>query len=200
MLMVVDPIYPEPRKVKRAVDALRDDEIIAYPTDTTYVLGASLGSKKAIERLYMVKMMKRTQPLSLICPDLSDVARYAIVENQEYRLLKRLLPGPYTFILRATREVPRALQSRQKTVGLRVPDHAIAQALVRELGHPIVTTTAGPAGGDAYVEPREVEARFGGLAMVIDGGYSGIVPTTVVDLVEGRIVREGAGPVEGVLE
>jgi tRNA threonylcarbamoyl adenosine modification protein (Sua5/YciO/YrdC/YwlC family) len=197
VLIPINPTYPEPRKVKRAVDALRDDAIIAYPTDATYALGCALSSKHAIDRLYVVKGMKRTQPLSLICPDLSDIARYALVDNQAYRLLRRLLPGPYTFILPATREVPRALLSKQKTVGLRVPAHPVPIAIVRELGCPLVTTTAGdPNGGEPLVDPDDIDARFGGLAMVIDAGLGGVEPTTVIDLVESRVVREGAGPVD----
>lgn len=196
VLMEIHPTHPEPRKVKRAVEALRDDKLIAYPTDATYAIGASLLSKHAIDRLYVVKGMKRTQPLALICPDLSDIAKFAMVDNQAYRLLRRLLPGPYTFILPATREVPRALQSKQKTVGLRVPSHPVPIAIVRELGCPLVTTTAGPHGGEPLIDPDEIDARFGGLELVIDAGLGGVEPTTVIDLVENRVVREGAGAVD----
>jgi tRNA threonylcarbamoyl adenosine modification protein (Sua5/YciO/YrdC/YwlC family) len=198
MLMEVNHLHPEPRKIRRAVDELRNDGIIGYPTDTTYAIGCALTSRQAIERIYQVKLMKRSQPLALICPDLSDIARYAHVDNTNYRLLKRLLPGPYTFILPATREVPKALLSKQKTVGIRVPDAAIPHAIVRELGTPLVTTTAGRHGEDPYTDPREVDARFGGLALVIDGGWGGILPTTVVDLIEHKVVREGAGSIDAL--
>ncbi|MCC7535677.1 MAG: threonylcarbamoyl-AMP synthase, partial [Deltaproteobacteria bacterium] len=142
MRLEINPFHPEPRKIKRAADALRASGVIAYPTDTVYGLGCDIFEKKAVERLYVVKQMKPTQPLAFLCPDLGDIARFAIVDNPSYRLMRRLLPGPYCFILAATPEVPKILMMKRKTVGIRVPDHPVAQALLRELGHPIVSTTA----------------------------------------------------------
>lgn len=199
MLFPINAAHPEPRKVQRVVQVLNEGGVIAYPTDTTFGLGCDLMNKAAIERLYQIKGMSRDQALAFICPDLSDIAKYAVVENAVYRVLKRFLPGPYTFILQATREVPKIVQTKQKTVGIRVPDHPVAVAIVRELGRPLISSTAGRHGQDPLVDPWEIEQEFGGLELVIDGGDAGgTVPTTVVDLSHGdvRIVREGAGPID----
>jgi tRNA threonylcarbamoyl adenosine modification protein (Sua5/YciO/YrdC/YwlC family) len=198
MLLSVNPDHPEPRKIRRAVEALEAGEVIGYPTDTVYGLGCDLMSKKAIDRLYAIKRMDRSHPLAFICPDLSDIARYAIVENAHYRVLRHFLPGPYCFILLATREVPKLVQTKRKTVGIRIPNSPVIRAITRELGRPVISTTAQHDGGDAYVDPREIDDDFPGLGMVIDGGAGGMVPTTVVDLtrVPPELVREGAGSVE----
>ncbi len=199
MLLPVNPLHPEPHKIRRAVDALERGEVIAYPTDTVYGLGCDLMNKKAVDRLYQIKRMSPSQPLAFICPDLSDIARYAIVENTTYRLLRRLLPGPYCFILEATREVPRLIQSKRKTVGIRVPNHEVILAVVRELGRPVISTTANVDGDpEALIDPDEIDDRFPGLALVLDAGAGGRTPTTVVDLSKGvpEVVREGAGPVD----
>ncbi len=198
MLLSINPQYPEPRKVRRAVELLEAGEVIAYPTDTAYGLGCDLFSKKAIDKLCMLKRLASPQKLTFICPDLSDIARYAIVDNQQYRLLKRVLPGPYTFILEATREVPKLVQSKKKTVGIRVPNHEVVLAIVRELGRPVVTSTALLPGEDPMIDPHEIDDQFRGLAMVLDGGVGGLVPTTIVDLSTGdiEVVREGAGPID----
>lgn len=189
--------HPEPRKIQRAVQMLRDDAVIAYPTDTVYGLGCDIKSKKGIERVYRIKGMKPDQPLAFICPDLGDLARYAIVDDRKYRLMRRLTPGPYCFILEATREVPRILQMKRKTVGIRVPHDEVALALVRELGNPIVSTTASK-GGEPLQDPAELDAAFPGLDLVLDGGYGASVPSTVLDLTgpEIVIVREGVGPTD----
>jgi tRNA threonylcarbamoyl adenosine modification protein (Sua5/YciO/YrdC/YwlC family) len=198
MLLSVNPDHPEPRKIRRAVDALEAGEVIGYPTDTVYGLGCDLMSKKAIDRLYAIKRMDRSHPLAFICHDLSDIARYAVVENAHYRVLRHFLPGPYCFILLATREVPKLVQTKRKTVGIRIPNSPVIRAVTRELGRPVISTTAQHDGGDAYVDPREIDDDFPGLAMVIDGGGGGMVPTTVIDLtrIPPEIVREGAGSVE----
>ncbi len=195
MIVEIDPNHPEPRKIARAVAALQAGEVIAYPTDTVYALGADLHNRKAIERIYQIKQMKSDQPLAFICHDLSDIANYAIVENAQYRLLRRLLPGPYTFILDATREVPKMLLLKRKQVGIRVPGHPVVTALTAALGRPIISTTAGPHGADPFVDPHEIDDHFSGLALVLDAGAGGLIPTTVVDLTGGAItvVREGAG-------
>ncbi len=202
MLLAINPAHPEPRKIQRAVQILNGGGIIAYPTDTVYGLGCDIGNKQAIDRIYQLKGMPKDHPLAFICPDLSDIARYAVVENAVYRVLKRFLPGPYCFILLATREVPKMLLNKQKTVGIRVPNHPITIALVRELGRPLISTTAGRPGQDPLVDPWEIEQEFSGLDLVIDGGDAGgSVPTTVVDLSQGdvRIVRQGAGPTDELL-
>lgn len=199
MLLPINPDHPEPRKIKRAVEALERGAVIAYPTDTVYGLGCDLMNKGAIERLYQIKGMNRDKSLAFICPDLSDIARYAIVENAQYRVLKRFLPGPYCFILTATREVPKIVHlDKAKTVGIRVPNHPVTQALVRELGRPIISTTAAPPGEEPFFDPDEINARFRGLELVLDAGAGGVVPTTIVDLSEGdvKVVRQGAGPID----
>ena len=198
MLLAIHTDHPEPRKVRRAIEALEDGGIIAYPTDTVYGLGCDLTNKHAVERLYSVKRMDKSHPLAFVCPDLSDIARYAIVDNQVYRVLRRFLPGPYTFILPATRDVPKLVQMKRKTVGIRVPACELTRTLSRELGRPIISTTAARPGEDPLIDPHEIDAAFHGLAMVLDGGVGGVVPTTVIDLTQipPVIVREGAGAVD----
>jgi tRNA threonylcarbamoyl adenosine modification protein (Sua5/YciO/YrdC/YwlC family) len=202
MLLEISPDHPEPRKVRRAVDALLAGEVIGYPTDTVYGLGCDISSKKAIDRLYQIKPMDRSHPLAFICPDLSEIARYAAVDNQIYRVLRRFLPGPYCFILEATKEVPRILQTKRKTIGIRVPNHAVITAVVRELGRPVISTTAQRPGNDPHVDANEIDEDFKGLGLVIDSGGGGLVPTTVVDLTVSppEIIREGLGPVDDFVE
>ena len=196
------PDHPEPRKIRRAIDALEAGEIIAYPTDTVYGLGCDLFNKKAVDRLYQVKRMPTTHNLAFICPDLSEIARYADVENQNYRVLKRFLPGPYCFILEATREVPKIVHMKRKTVGIRVPDHAVILDLVRGLGRPIISTTAQLPGEEPFIDPTDIDRTFRGLSMVLDAGAGGMVPTTVIDLTTSppTIVREGAGPIDDFVQ
>jgi tRNA threonylcarbamoyl adenosine modification protein (Sua5/YciO/YrdC/YwlC family) len=197
MLIPIHPEHPEPRKIQRAVDALEAGQIISYPTDTVYGLGCDLMNHKAVERLYALKGMRRGQQLSFICPDLSDISRYAIVENPAYRILRHYLPGPYCFILTATREVPKLVLSKRKTVGIRVPRHEVTLALVRALGRPIISTTARVEGGEPFIDPDEIDEAFPSLAMVLDAGVGGTVPASVVDLTKAppEVLREGAGPV-----
>ena len=197
MLLEIMPDTPEPRKVRQAVELLEAGEVIAYPTDTVYGLGCDIMNRKAIDRLYAIKGMDKKHELAFICPDLSDIAKYAVVENAEYRVLRHYLPGPYCFILPATREVPKLLQSRRKTVGIRIPDHEVIRAIARELGRPIISTTAQRTGEDPHVDPHEIDEAFKGLAMVLDAGGGGMVPTTVIDLTASppEIIREGAGSV-----
>jgi tRNA threonylcarbamoyl adenosine modification protein (Sua5/YciO/YrdC/YwlC family) len=195
VIVEINSEYPEPRKVRRAVEALEAGEVIAYPTDTLYALGCDMLAKRAIDRLYLLKSMPRTQQLALICPDLSDIARYARVDDPSYRTLKRLLPGPYTCILEASREVPRMLQSKRKTVGIRVPRSPIIVEVVRALGRPVLSTSAVHSSGEPLRDAADVDARFPDLALILDGGWGGVIPTTVIDLVERVVVREGAGPV-----
>jgi tRNA threonylcarbamoyl adenosine modification protein (Sua5/YciO/YrdC/YwlC family) len=199
MILSVNSDHPEPRKVRRAVEALEAGEIIAYPTDTVYALGCDLLNKKAIDRLYAVKGMATDQPLAFICPDLADLSKYAVVDNHAYRLLRKLLPGPYTFVLTATREVPKMLHtSDRRTVGIRVPDSAIIVAVVRALGRPVISTTAHRPGSEMVIHAGDIEPTFKGVSLVLDGGLGGRQPTTVVDLSHGfiDIVREGAGPID----
>lgn len=198
MLLEINPQHPEPRKIKQALDVLERGGLIAYPTDTVYGLGCDLMNKGAVERLYQVKGMQKQKNLAFICHDLGDIAKYAVVDNWAYRILRRFLPGPYCFILTATREVPKIVMLKQKTVGIRVPDHPVVTTLARELGRPIISTTANAPGEDAFVDPAELRDHFRGLDLVLDGGACGVNPTTVVDLSNGQVevVREGAGSID----
>jgi tRNA threonylcarbamoyl adenosine modification protein (Sua5/YciO/YrdC/YwlC family) len=200
MRIPINREHPEPRKITRAAEALRRGKVIAYPTDTVYGIGCDILQKKAVDEVYRIKGMKREQPLAFICPDLSEIARFAVIDNTTYRTLKRATPGPYTFILPATREVPKLLMLKRKTVGIRVPNEPVAQALLRELGHPIVSTSATWA-GETLNDPDEIDDRFRGLELVLDIGYGGLEHSTVVDLTGDapRVVREGLGPTDALL-
>jgi tRNA threonylcarbamoyl adenosine modification protein (Sua5/YciO/YrdC/YwlC family) len=198
VLLAINPEHPEPRKIQRAVAALNNGELIAYPTDTVYGLGCDLLNKAALDRLYQMKKMPRSQPLAMVCLDLSDIARYVLVDNTAYRLLRRLLPGPYTFILPATREVPKTIAPKRTQVGIRVPDHAVPRAIAEALGRPLLSTTAAPYGGEPLQWPEEIAAAFPDLSLILDGGPCGLLPTTVVDLTKTppEVVRKGAGEVD----
>jgi tRNA threonylcarbamoyl adenosine modification protein (Sua5/YciO/YrdC/YwlC family) len=198
MILAVNVDHPEPRKIRRAVEALEAGEVIAYPTDTVYGLGCDLMNKKAVDRLYMIKQMDRAHQLAFICPDLGDIAKYAIVENHHYRILRHYLPGPYCFLLEATRDVPKMVQSKRKSVGIRIPNSEVIRAITRELGRPVISTTAQRTGEDPHVDPHEIDVAFKGLGLVLDGGGGGMVPTTVIDLtkIPPEVVREGAGPID----
>ncbi len=200
MRLEIHPTHPEPRKIARAVEVLRRGGVICYPTDTVYGLGCDIFQKKAIDRVYQIKRMKKDHPVAFVCPDLGDISRYAIVDNRNYRVMRRLLPGPYTFILPATREVPRILMLKRKTVGIRVPHHEVALQLVRELGNPIVSTSA-TYEGEQLNDPDDLAQRFKQVDILLDAGWGGLDPSTVLDLTgpEPVVVREGAGPVDGLI-
>jgi tRNA threonylcarbamoyl adenosine modification protein (Sua5/YciO/YrdC/YwlC family) len=195
MLMEINSVTPEPRKIRRAVEALADGGLIAYPTDTVYGIGCDLFNKKAVDKLYQVKGMQRSQQLAFLCADLGEVAKYAILNDYEYRILKRFLPGPYCFILRTTNEVPRIVQTPRKHVGVRIPNHPVPLALVQELGRPIISSTAARPGQPPFIDPKELDLEFRGLDLVLDGGVGGDAPATIIDLTADHpvVVREGAG-------
>lgn len=199
MLLEVNATHPEPRKLQRAVQILREGGVIAYPTDTVYALGCDITNKKAIDRIHRMKKMRDDQLLSFVCADLSDIARYGIVQDYAYRIMRKLFPGPYTVLLSATREVPKVLRQNRKTVGIRVPDHPIALALSRELGQPVASTSAS-LDGEQLVDPRDMEDRFPEIELIIDSPIEtgGLTPSTILDL-SGEapvLVREGAGPTD----
>jgi tRNA threonylcarbamoyl adenosine modification protein (Sua5/YciO/YrdC/YwlC family) len=201
-ILAIDPNHPQPRHVERAVAALEAGQVIAYPTDTYYAIGCDLLNRKAVERLYRLKGRPNGKPLSFLCADLSDISHYAKVSNFAYRVMKRLIPGPYTFVLPATRLTPEIALSKQKTVGIRVPDAPIPLAIVERLGHPLLTTSA-TFGDEALIDARDVKDHLGhGLALVIDGGVQLVEPSTVLSLVEDRVevLREGKGPLEGLVD
>ncbi len=196
VLLEINPAHPEPHKIQRAVSALCDGKLIAYPTDTVYGLGCDLLNKAAVERLYQLKRMPEKQPLALICVDLSDISRYVTLDNAAYRLLRRLLPGPYTCILPATREVPKIIAHKRTQVGIRIPDHPVPRAIAQALGRPLISTTACQYGSEPLQWPSDIAETFSELRLVLDGGPGGIVPTTVLDMTVNppNVVREGAGP------
>ena len=193
---------PQLRLVQQAVDILKRGGVIVYPTDSCYALGCQVGNKAAAVRLLSVRGLDSAHDLTLICRDLSELGRYAQVDNNQFRLLKTHTPGPYTFILRGTREVPkRLLHKKHDTIGLRVPSHPIVQALLEELGEPILSSTLLLDGEDVpLTEPWEIRERLEHqVDLVIDGGACGLTPSTVIDLTSDTpvVVRYGKGDVSG---
>ena len=194
----IHPTHPQARLIKRAVEIVRRGGVIAYPTDSSYALGCHIGDKEAMERIRRIRRVDNRHNFTLVCRDLSEVAQYARVSNADYRLLKANTPGPYTFILPATREVPRRLQHpKRKTIGLRVPDHVIAQTLLAELGEPLMSSTLMLPGEDLPLsDPGEIRSRLEhDVDAVVDGGFCSLEPTTVVELEDGQanVVRQGKG-------
>jgi tRNA threonylcarbamoyl adenosine modification protein (Sua5/YciO/YrdC/YwlC family) len=201
-IVQIDPVNPQPRVIERAVSALSGGGLLAFPTDTYYGLGCDLFDKRAIERIYLLKQLPRSQELSFICQDLAEIARYAMVDNAAYRVLRRKVPGPFTFILPATRQVPDLVLRRQKTVGIRIPDSPVALELVRRLGHPIISTSAATPAGEVLIDARDIKEQLGhGLELILDGGHQANEPSSVIDLSgpEPVVVRVGKGDVSDLL-
>ncbi len=197
-ILEIDAQHPQPRLIERAVSALESGGIIAYPTDTYYAIGCDLLNKRAVEKLYRLKQRPKNKPLSFLCADLSDASKYAHISNFAYRTMKRMVPGPFTFVLPATRLTPEVAMTRQKTVGIRISGAAIPQALVERRGHPLLTTSA-TWEGEPLNDPRSIKERLGhGLDLIVDGGYQVFEPSTVVSLLDDEIevLREGKGKVE----
>jgi len=197
MRLAIKPQHPQPRKIERAREVLEQGGILAYPTDTVYGLGCDITNKKAVDRIYQIKGMPREHLMSFVCPDLSEIASYGFVNDTAYRIMRRLVPGPYTFILKATREVPKVLMMKRRTVGIRVPDHPVAIALVKALGRPIASTSAS-LGDRILFDPAEIDQSFPQLDLVIDADTCGVTPSTIIDLSEDEpvVARQGAGPVD----
>lgn len=198
MLLAINPDNPQNRLIAQVVAVLEQGGVIAYPTDTTYGIGCSIFSKKGIDRIYQIKQREKKKPFSFICPTLSEVAHYAKVSNFAFKLLKRHLPGPYTFVLDASGVVPDLLQTKQKTVGIRMPDNNVCLAIVSLLGHPIVTTSANLSGEEPIGDPREVFQSMGKqLDIVVDGGVLSADVSSVVSLLRDvpEVLRKGVGDV-----
>ena len=198
MLIRINPQNPQTRLIRKVVDSLEDGGVIAYPTDTVYGFGCSLYNKKGIERIYMITRSEKNRPFSFICSDLKDISLYCKVSNYSYKTMKRLLPGPYTFILEGTKLVPNIMLTRRLTAGIRVPDNPICLALVRELGHPIISTSAMLPNGEVLYDPAEIDRHVGkSLDLVIDGGALVSEPSSVIDLTgeTPKVLRKGKGDV-----
>ncbi len=198
MLLHVHPQNPQPRQIKTIVDHLKNGGIIIYPTDTIYGLGCDIFQHKAVERICRIKNIDPQKAnLSFICSDLSDLSNYTKpLPTPVFRLLKHYLPGPYTFILPASKEVPKILKTKKDTIGLRIPDHAIANSIVAELGHPLLSASLPGEMVEEYTDPELMLENFGKLVdIVVDGGIGGMVPSTVIDCTgnEPTILRYGLG-------
>jgi tRNA threonylcarbamoyl adenosine modification protein (Sua5/YciO/YrdC/YwlC family) len=199
----IHPENPQQRLIDKAVEIIRGGGVIAYPTDSCYALGCHIGDKRAMERIRDIRRVNDKHNFTLVCRDLSEIGTYAKVDNTAYRLIKNLTPGPYTFILPATKEVPRRLQNpKRKTIGLRVPDNRIVMALLDTLGEPLMSSTLILPGDDMpLTDPYDIRDTLDhALDCIIDGGYCGFEPTTVIELTDDVpvIARQGVGPTEGI--
>jgi tRNA threonylcarbamoyl adenosine modification protein (Sua5/YciO/YrdC/YwlC family) len=198
MIMTINPRNPQIRLIRKVVDVLKEGGVIGYPTDTIYGVGCDLFNPEAIRKIHRIKKIEGNKPLSFICSDLKDISRYAYVSNYAYKMMKRLLPGAYTFILNATKLVPKIAMTRQKTVGIRIPDNKICLALVKEVGHPIISTSVYKLDESLYNDPSEIEERFGKqLDLVIDGGVIVAEHSSMIDLTDDspKVIRRGKGDV-----
>ncbi|MBK7098649.1 MAG: threonylcarbamoyl-AMP synthase [Sphingobacteriales bacterium] len=198
MLIHIHPTDPQPRLIKQVVETLQNGGIIIYPTDTIYGLGCDIYQTKAVERICRIKQMDpKKARLSFVCSDLSHLSNFAKqISNSTYRILREHLPGPYTFILPASKQVPKIVQSKKDTIGLRIPDNRIVQALVKALGHPILSTTLPGAFIEDYTDPEIMYENYQNLVdIVIDGGIGGSVPSTIIDCTDDayEVIRMGAG-------
>jgi tRNA threonylcarbamoyl adenosine modification protein (Sua5/YciO/YrdC/YwlC family) len=196
MLLSINPDNPQMRLIHRVCEVLANGGIIAYPTDTFYGIGCDLYNKKGIQLIYRLKNRPLKKPFSFVCDDLKEISRYARVSNYAYKTMKRLLPGPYTFVMEGTRLVPKIMLTRRKTVGIRVPDNKICLTLVRTFGRPIISTSAG------YDDPEAIREAYGHqLDLVVDGGFVSQSPSSVVSLIDDtpEVIREGKGDVSSFL-
>jgi len=200
MYLKVYPDNPQGRHIKNAVEVLKNDGVIIYPTDTVYGIGCSIFNTHAIERIYQIKEQDISKPFSFICSDLSHISEYAKVSTGAFRLMKQLIPGPYTFILPASRlkQLPKSMISKRKTVGIRVPDNKISLTLIKELGHPILSASVTDPQGNIINDPEMIKEYYSTrVDMILDAGNSSLELSTIIDLTEEPpvILREGAGDV-----
>jgi len=198
MILQINPKNPQPRHIKRVADVLRSGGVIVYPTDTVYGLGCDINSKKAIERVRRIKKMDPKRPLSFVFADLKTIADYAQVSDFAYKVLRRYLPGHYTFILKATRLVPRIVLTKRNEVGIRIPDNRICQSLVAELGNPILSSSVRMPDDQLLDDPVEIDRMYKGIVdIIVDGGVFLPAPSSVISLVDDvpEVIREGKGDV-----
>ncbi|OGP94723.1 MAG: threonylcarbamoyl-AMP synthase [Deltaproteobacteria bacterium RBG_16_47_11] len=198
MIITINPKNPQSRLIRRVVEVLEGGGVIGYPTDTIYGVGCDLFNPEAIRKIHRLKKLEGKKPLSFICSDLKDISHYAYVSNYAYKMMKRLLPGAYTFVLKATKLVPKMAMTKQNTVGIRIPDNKICLSLVKELGHPIISTSVYKPDEGLYNDPAEIEERFGKqLDLVIDGGVIVAEHSSIIDLTDDspNVIRKGKGDV-----
>ena len=201
---VIHPDNPQQRLIRQAAEIIRDNGVVVYPTDSAYALGCQIGNKAAVDRIRQIRDLDKHHNFTLVCSDLSQLSTYARVSNQTYRALKTLAPGPFTFILEGTSEVPRRLMHpKRKTIGLRVPDNAIAQALLAEIGEPMMSVTLILPGDELpLTDPYEIRDRLEAhVDLIIDGGYCGLEPSTVLDFTGELpvVTRQGQGDASAIL-
>jgi tRNA threonylcarbamoyl adenosine modification protein (Sua5/YciO/YrdC/YwlC family) len=202
MLIKINPKNPQKRVLRKVVEVLREGGVIAYPTDTHYGIGCDIMNKKAIEKIYQLKQRNKNKPFSFICSGLKNISHYAKVSNYAYKTMKRLLPGPYTFILEGSKLVPKIMLTRRKTAGIRVPENSICIALVEELGNPIISTSATTADGTIFHDPSLIHDYFRSrIDVVLDGGPVPGHPSSVISLINDipEVIRKGIGDV-GIFE
>lgn len=202
MLIKVNPLNPQLRFIQKVVQVFQEGGIIAYPTDTVYGIGCSSFSKKGIEKMYHLKKCSKQKPFSFICSSLENISEYAQVSNYAYRVIRKMLPGPYTFILEASRLVPKKMLTKRKMVGIRVPDNKICLAIVKALGHPVISTSASLSKDEILSDPAEIEKKFRPYVnLVVDGGILVSEPSTVISLVNdvSEIIRAGKGDISAFL-
>lgn len=199
MILEINSEHPEPRKIKQVAEILVNGGIIAYPTDTYYGIGCDLFNKESIERIYQLKRRSPHQPFSFICSDLKNISEYAQVTNYAYKTMKRLLPGPYTFILEGSRLVPKIMLTKRRTVGIRVPNNEICLAIVEQLGHPIISTSATDPETNGILEtPLEIKNKLGhAIDLIIDAGSVNGKASSIISLIDDtpQVLREGAGDI-----
>ncbi len=202
-IVEIHPSDPQARRIAEVVATIRRGGLVAYPTDSCYAFGCHIGDKRAMDRIRRIRKADKNHNFTLVCSDLSEISLYARFDNWAYRLMRSLTPGPYTFILQASREVPKRLQNpRRRTIGLRVPDHPIVHAMLSALGEPIMSSTLTLPGDDVpLTNAVEIEERIGNdIELIVDAGQTGIEPTSVVDLSDGtvKILRVGRGDVSSL--
>lgn len=198
MIITINPKNPQLRLIRRVIEVIQKGGLIGYPTDTIYGVGCDLFNPEAIGKIRRLKKIEGKKPLSFICADLKDISQYAYVSNYAYKMMKRLLPGAYTFILKATKLVPKIAMTKQNTVGIRIPDNKICLTLVKELGHPIISTSVYKPDEGLFNDPIEIEERFGKqLDLIIDGGVIVAEHSSIIDLTDDfpKVIRRGKGDV-----
>ncbi|HID98007.1 MAG TPA: threonylcarbamoyl-AMP synthase [Thermodesulfobacteriaceae bacterium] len=198
MLLEIDPERPRPRQIQKVVEALKRGKVIVYPTDTCYGIGADIFNKKAIGKIYRIKDRPKQTPFSFVCAGLRDISRYAHISNYAYRILRRFLPGPYTFILEGSRQVPKMMLTRRRTAGIRIPDHPVCEAIAAALGNPIISTSVRVGKEPVISDPREMAEVLGRrISVTVDCGIIPAEPSSVVSLVNNEpvILRRGKGDV-----